>query len=113
MYVNPHPKGTKDQAYYIYIYTHVYLRLQEYLEGTRYAYMLISSHRCCLGQQSHVPMTLTKKGGVKTSSHEVNINCIGLTAKANWGSDGSIGSVETLENPQDMASLMDSNQAGI
>lgn len=42
----------------------------------------------CIGT-IHVPMTLTKKGGVKTSSHEVNINCIGLTAKANWGSDGS------------------------
>lgn len=39
-------------------------------------------------------MTLTKKGGVKTSSHEVNVNCIGLTAKANWGSDGSIVSVQ-------------------
>ena len=95
--MNPHPKGTKDQAYYIYIYTHIFKITKNTLKalGT-HIYVVFLTPMLFGPTKPFSDDSDQERRGFSTSSHEVNVNCIGLTAKANWGSDVSIGSVETL-----------------
>lgn len=92
-----HTQKVQRIRHTIYIYTHIFKITKNTLKalGT-HIYVVFLTPMLFGPTKPFSDDSDQERRGFFTSSHEVNVNCIGLTAKANWGSDVSIGSVETL-----------------